>query len=189
PAIGSGLAGKHSPISWRDSGELRVVGLVPGGTVDPGKVLAGLTRAAESAGARIIEHAEARSLEFSDPIRLRVAHNIRGRTQLKEIRAGQLLLATNAFSLKLSGLGAIADPKLTFALATAPLSAAQLKAIGLSSRHPFYTVDLPYLWGRLLDSNAVIFGAGLVPPYLGPPSLFPLGSSSTKNRAHDLRRY
>jgi glycine/D-amino acid oxidase-like deaminating enzyme len=41
----------------------------------------------------------------------------------------------------------------------------------------------------LLDSNAVIFGAGLVPPYVGPPSLFPLGSSSIKNRAHDLRRY
>jgi glycine/D-amino acid oxidase-like deaminating enzyme len=50
-------------------------------------------------------------------------------------------------------------------------------------------VDLPYLWGRLLDSNAVIFGAGLVPPYVGPPSLFPLGSSSIKNRARDLRRY
>src|SRR5437879_2447640 len=35
---GSDPAGKHSPISWNDSGELKVVRRVPGGTVDPGKV-------------------------------------------------------------------------------------------------------------------------------------------------------
>jgi len=185
----SARAKKSSPICWKDSGDLKVVRSVPGGAVDPGKVVAGLARAAENAGAQIIEHAEVRKLDFSNPIRLRVRHNVRGRIRFKTIRAKQVLLATNAFSLELSGLRASAEPKLTFALATAPLSTAQLKAIGLSSRRPFYTLDLPYLWGRLLDSNAVIFGAGLVPPYLGPPSLFPLGSSSTKNRAHDLRRY
>jgi glycine/D-amino acid oxidase-like deaminating enzyme len=185
----SARAKKSSPICWKDSGDLKVVRSVPGGAVDPGKVVAGLARAAENAGAQIVEHAEVRKLDFSNPIRLRVRHNVRGRIRFKTIRAQQVLLATNAFSLELSGLRASAEPKLTFALATAPLSAAQLKAIGLSSRRPFYTLDLPYLWGRLLDSNAVIFGAGLVPPYLGPPSLFPLGSSSTKNRAHDLRRY
>ena len=185
----SARAKKSSPISWKDSGDLKVVRSVPGGTVDPGRVVAGLARAAESAGAQIVEHAEVRKLDFSNPVRLHVRHNVGGRIRFKIIRADQVLLATNAFSLKLSGLRASAEPKLTFALATAPLSAAQLKAIGLSSRRPFYTVDLPYLWGRLLDSNAVIFGAGLVPPYVGPPSRFPLGSSSTKNRAHDLRRY
>jgi len=42
---------EHSPISWSDSGNLKVVRRVPGGTVDPGKVLAGLARAAESTGA------------------------------------------------------------------------------------------------------------------------------------------
>ena len=188
-AKGSGAVGKHSPISWSDFGELKVVRCVPGGTVDPGKVLAGLARAAEKAGAQIAEHAEVRALDFSNPLRLRVRRNLCGRVHQKEIRAGQVLLATNAFSLKLSGLRAAAVPKLTFALATAPLSAAQLKAIGLSSRRPFYTIDLPYLWGRLLESNGVIFGAGLVPPYVGTPSRFPIGARSIKNRAHDLRRY
>jgi glycine/D-amino acid oxidase-like deaminating enzyme len=186
---GSGSAGKHSPICWNDSGELKVVRRVPGGTVDPGKVLAGLARAAENAGAWIVEHAEVRALDFSNPLRLRVRRNLRGRKHSKDIRAGQVLLATNAFSLELSDLRAAAVPKLTFALATAPLSAAQRKAIGLSSRHPFYTIDFPYLWGRLLESNGVIFGAGLVPPYAGPPSRFPFGNRSTKNGAHDLRRY
>jgi glycine/D-amino acid oxidase-like deaminating enzyme len=162
---------------------------VPGGTVDPGRVLAGLARAAEKAGAQIAEHAEVRALDFSPPVALDVRRNVGGRIHRKEIRAGHVLLATNAFSLELAGLRAAAEPKLTFALATAPLSAAQLKALGLSSHRPFYTVDFPYLWGRLLDSNAVIFGAGLVPPYTGAPSRFPLGTRSMKNRAHDLHRY
>lgn len=185
----SGPVKKHSPICWSDSGELKVVRKVPGGTVDPGKVLAGLARAAENAGAQIAEHAEVRALDFSNPLRLRVRCNRRGRIHRKEIRVEQVLLATNAFSLELSGLRAAAEPKLTFALATSPLSAAQIKALGLSSRRPFYTVDLPYLWGRLLESNGVIFGAGLVPPYVGAPSRFPLGARSIKNHARDLRRY
>jgi glycine/D-amino acid oxidase-like deaminating enzyme len=186
---GSGPAGKHSPINWSDSGELRVVRRVPGGTVDPGKVLAGLARAAENAGAQIVEHAEVRALDFSHPLRLQARRNLRGRIHQKEIRAGQVLLATNALSLELSGLQAAAAPKLTLALATSPLSAAQLKAIGLASRRPFYTIDFPYLWGRLLESGGVIFGSGLVPAYVGPPSSFPLGDRSNKNAAQNLRRY
>jgi glycine/D-amino acid oxidase-like deaminating enzyme len=184
----SAPAMKNSPISWRDSGNLKAVRRVPGGTVDPGRVLAGLARDAENAGAQIVEHAEVHALDFSDPVRLRVRHKLRGRIHRKQIRAGQVLLATNVFSLDLSSLRA-AEPKLTFALATAPLSDAKLKALGLSSRRPFYTVDFPYLWGRLLENNGVIFGAGLVPPYLGPPARFPLGARSTKNRVRDLHRY
>jgi gamma-glutamylputrescine oxidase len=186
---GSGPVGKHSPISWSDSGELKVLRCVPGGTVDPGKVLAGLARAAEKSGAQIVEHAEVRAIDFSNPLRLHVRRNLRGRILSKEIRAERVLLATNACSLELSGLRAAAEPKLTFALATAPLSAAQRKALGLGSRRPFYTVDLPYLWGRLLESNGVIFGSGLVPAYVGPPFRFPLGARSSKNAAHDLRRF
>ena len=180
---------KHSPISWSDSGELKVVRLVPGGSVDPGKVLAGLARAAEKAGAQIAEHAEVHALDFSNPLRLHVRRNLRGRIQQKEIRAEQVLLATNAYSLELSGLRTAAEPKLTFALATAPLSAAQLKAIGLSSRRPFYTLDFPYLWGRLLESNGVIFGSGLVPAPMGMPFRVPTGAPSIENGAHDLRRF
>jgi len=187
--LGRSGAAKNSPISWSDSGELKAVRLVPGGTVDPGRVLAGLARAAENAGAQIVENAEVRALDFSKPVRLHVRHKVRSHLQRKEILAEHVLLVTNAFSLELSGLQATAEPKLTFALATAPLSAAQLKDIGLSSGRPFYTIDLPYLWGRLLETNGVIFGAGLVPPYTSKPALFPLGTRSTRNRKHHLRRY
>src|SRR5256885_7432115 len=108
---------KHSLISWNDSGELRVARIVPGGTVDPGRVMVGLASAAEDAGAQIVEHAEVRAMDFSNPPRLCVRHNFRGRIQEKEICAGQVLLATNAFSLEMSGMRAAAVPKLTFALA------------------------------------------------------------------------
>ncbi len=187
-SLGDGASGRTGGMALAGTAAGDLPGLGDGGTVDPGKVLAGLARAAENAGAQIVEHAEVRSLDFSNLPRLRVRHNFRGRIQQKEIRAGQVLLATNAFSSELSGLRA-AMPKLTFALATAPLSAAQLKAIGLSSRRPFYTVDLPYLWGRLLESNGIIFGAGLVPPYVGAPSRFPLGDGSSKNASRDLHCY
>ena len=187
--LGRSAAIENSPISWSDSGELRVVRLVPGGTVDPCRVLAGLARAAEGAGAQIIENAELHKLDFSTPARLHVRNRVRGHLQKKVIHAEHVLLATNAFSLRLSGVSAVVAPKLTLALATAPLSTAQLKAIGLSSPRPFYTIDFPYLWGRLLENNGVIFGAGLVPPYVGKPSLFPLGDRSTKSKTTNLRRY
>jgi glycine/D-amino acid oxidase-like deaminating enzyme len=168
-----------------------VVRCVPGGTVDPGKVVAGLARAAQSAGAMIVERAHVQAINFSNPLRLHVRHKIRGRMHRKEIRARHVLLATNAFSLDLSRLHGTAAPKLTLALATAPLSKAQRKVLGLSSRRPFYTVDFPYLWGRLLESNAVIFGAGLVP---APASLAlfirnPASARSSKHASPNLFRF
>src|SRR5271165_1889457 len=36
---------QHFPIAWNDSGTLKVVNEVPGGTVDPGKLVSGLARA------------------------------------------------------------------------------------------------------------------------------------------------
>ena len=170
--LGRSNPAKGSPISWNDSGNLQVVRTLAGGAVDPGKVVAGLARAAEGAGSQIVEHAEVQAIEYSNPPRLRVHQQIRARIRQKEICASQVLLATNAFSLELSELQGAAQPTLTLALATAPLTAAQLKVVGLSSRHPFYTVDLPYLWGRLLESNGIVFGAGLVPMPASIASLF-----------------
>jgi len=144
----------ESPISWSDSGSLRVAKEIPGGSVNPGKVLSGLARRAERLGARIFENAWVEDIAHGDTVRLRV----RG----AEVRARGALVATNALSLELSGLAGRAQPKFTLAVATEPLTARQLAAVGLASRKPFYTVDLPYLWGRLLARNQVIFGSGLV---------------------------
>jgi len=157
----------HSPIHWNDSGDLRVVKKIPGGTVHPGKVIAGLARAAQSAGAQIAECAEvvaitqAREESAGTPLQVEVRLRNRAQSSTKSIGAHRVLLATNAFSLGLSDLTAD-EPKLTMALASAPLTRHQIRSLGLESRRPFYTTDLPYLWGRLMRNNAAIFGAGLV---------------------------
>ncbi len=186
--LGRSGSSKNSPISWNDSGNLHVVKKVPGGTVDPGKVVSGLARAAQKAGAQIIEHAEVLSIKPASQaviarlanvsrserhaaaandsdrlLALRVRMKSRHHSKQKTILARQVLLTTNAASLHLTGLHSQAEPKLTLALATAPLTPAQLRATGLAARRPFYTIDFPYLWGRPLENNGYIFGAGLVP--------------------------
>lgn len=181
--LGRSNPAKGSPISWNDAGNLQVVRTVPGGAVDAGMVVAGLARAAEGAGAQIVEQAEVQAIEYCNPPRLRLHQQISARLQEKEISASQVLLATNALSLELSELQGATQPKLTLAVATAPLSGAQLKAIGLFSRHPFYTIDLPYLWGRLLESNGIVFGAGLVPMPASIASLFTKPSHASEQFA------
>jgi len=160
---------KNSPMEWSDSGRVRAVGKVAGGTVDPGKVVSGLAWAALRRGAQIVEQAEVFKMEFADPVRLHVRRKARGRTAETILTAGAVLLATNAGSLQLAGefysAKDSAEPKLTFALATAPLTQRQLVAIGLASGRPFYTVDLPYLWGRRMKNGGMIFGSGLVPAF------------------------
>jgi len=161
---------RKSPIHWNDSGDLRAVKKVPGGTVNPGKVVAGLARAAQVAGARIVEGAEVLAMNAApsrrngdaSAVQLKVRLTRRGKSSTKLIRARRVLLCTNALSLDLAALDTVTQAKLTLALATAPLTRAQLQSLGLASRKPFYTVDLPYLWGRLMQNNAAIFGAGLV---------------------------
>jgi len=145
---------KDSPISWNDSGTLGVVNDVPGGSVDPGKLVSGLAQAAQRSGATIFENARVERISHDQPLELEV----RG----KRVRVGQVLIATNAESLELSDLSGGAEPKFTLALATAPLTDAQLKDVGLSTHKPFYSVDMPYLWGRPLHGNQLIFGSGLV---------------------------
>lgn len=152
--IGRGRASADSPISWEDSGTLRVVRETAGGTIDAGNLVSGLGWAAHQRGARIFEHARVQGFTKGRPAALRV----RG----KLVRAGCVLLATNAASLELSGLAELAQPKFTLAVATEPLQRSQIKALGLAAGKPFYTVDLPYLWGRLLPGNRVMFGAGLL---------------------------
>ena len=144
----------HAPIAWSDSGELRAVAEAPGGTINPGKAVSGLARAAERRGALIFERTRVESVAFGDPLRLSASG--------REIRARGALFASNAQSLEMSGLAGSHEPKFTLATATAPFSEAQLTELGLASGKPFYTVELPYLWGRLLAGGRIIFGAGLI---------------------------
>jgi glycine/D-amino acid oxidase-like deaminating enzyme len=147
----------RSPIQWRDfdSREIRVIGTVPGGTLDPGKQVSGLARAAVSLGAVIAENCGVGKIEWTNPPTLHFAGGC--------LRAGKILLATNALSLEIARLEKSAiQPKLTLAARTAPMSERELAKIGLAARKPFYTVDFPYLWGRVCSDRSIVWGAGLV---------------------------
>ncbi len=146
--------GQNSPIAWQDSGTLRVANEVPGGTVDPGKLLSGLARAARRLGVVICQDCPVRGIVLDKVTRVEIRDH--------PIRAHRVLLATNGQAAELSGMTRGGQLKFTIAVATAPLNEEELEAIGLSKRRPFYTLDLPYLWGRVLLNNSVIFGSGLV---------------------------
>jgi gamma-glutamylputrescine oxidase len=117
-------------------------------------LLAGLARAAERAGAILCERTPVRGIWFGNPLKLALPQG--------KLRARQVLFATNAHSLELSGLVGRAQAKFTLALATAPLQEEELEALGLRQRKGFYTLDLPYLWGRVLANKGIVFGSGLV---------------------------
>lgn len=142
-------------LPWLD-GEtpIRIARTVAGGVIDPLALLAGLANRAAEAGARLHEHA-------------RVTHVVADGSPAVEVlgatlRARHLIIAANAWTGAL--LPAIRPTRaaLTFACATAPLDAPTLAAIGLNPGLPFYTIDLPYLWGRLTRERRLIMGAGLL---------------------------
>ena len=145
---------KESPIAWNDSGTLRVVNEVPGGTLDPGKLVSGLARAGDRLGAIIAENHPVEHVKWGDEATIHFAGS--------RLRARKALFATNGLSLGLSGMHESTVPKLTLAALSSPLSEKQLEEIGLAQRKPFYTVDFPYLWGRVCNDNSLVLGAGLL---------------------------
>lgn len=149
---------EDSPIEWQDSGTLRVVNEVPGGTLDPGKMVESLARAAERLGALIFENTRVEHVHWHEGAggELRFAGG--------KLRARKIVLATNALSLEIAHLKRGMHPKLTLAAATAPIYDGRLEELGLAHRKPFYTNDLPYLWGRVCADNSIVWGAGLVDP-------------------------
>ncbi len=139
---------------WRDGEQdLSVVATVAGGMLDPGALLSGLARAAVRAGATIHERAGVRELVPGSPSVVRIGDRV--------LRADHVVLALNAYTPGLLAAAHDVTPVLTLALATEPLDDATLAGIGLGERLPFYTQDLPYLWGRVLDDGRLMFGAGL----------------------------
>jgi len=140
------------PPAWPDEGGwLLLDRREPGGALDPGKLVAGLARAALRTGAVVHQHAPVTAIEPGPPARLRVGE--------RSISAERVVLAVNAFLPRfLAGAGI--RPALTLALATAPLAPDALAAIELGAT-PFYTADLPYLWGRATRDGRLVIGAGL----------------------------
>jgi glycine/D-amino acid oxidase-like deaminating enzyme len=145
-----------SPIRWTDHGTLQVVNFIPGGAFDPRKFLAGMAALVQQAGGQIFEHAPVTGLDMATPdgVRLLVGG--------KAVGATRVVFATNAFCLPLLGLQGQAGGVHTIAVATEPLADAVFDAMGWTTRTPFYTLDQPYLWGRVTADGRMVIGGGLV---------------------------
>jgi len=146
---------------WRDGDAwLCVADLVPGGTIDPGALVSGLARAASAAGASLCEHAPVVALDAMSPARLHLGDAV--------VTADHVVVALNAYTSALLALPVRLEAALTLAVSTPPLGAADITALGLAHGRPFYTLDLPYLWGRTVRDGSLVLGAGLVLADDGP---------------------
>jgi gamma-glutamylputrescine oxidase len=154
--IGRLEAHPHSPIHWADHGTLQVVNFIAGGAFDPRKFLAGLAAVVQRAGGQIFEHAPVTGLDLASQSGIRL--EVGGRA----VYAERVVFATSAFCLPLLGLQDWAGGVHTIAVGTEPLTDAVFDAIGWATRMPFYTLDLPYLWGRVTADDRVVIGAGLI---------------------------
>ncbi len=176
------LAHRAQPGGWRDGDTwLAVAGTVPGGTIDPGALVGGLARASAAAGATLHEHAAVRRLDAGAPAILVAGDGV--------VRADRVVVALNAYTATLVALPVHFDTALTLAVCTEPLAPAALAALGLADRVPFYTLDLPYLWGRTLRDGRLILGSGLVMAGDGPITAVTLdGAPARASFAHLLER-
>jgi gamma-glutamylputrescine oxidase len=141
-------------LPWIDEGKpVCVTGHVPGGTVEPTRLTLGIANVALRAGSIICERARVSRVDRGDQLVVELVDS--------QIRTDWLIVATNAWIKSLVHNVHMAS-SLTFACATEMLSEKVLEALGLQEGMPFYTVDLPYLWGRITSEGRVIFGSGLL---------------------------
>jgi glycine/D-amino acid oxidase-like deaminating enzyme len=135
-----------------DADEMRARGIPPaflfgctqhGGTLDPGKYVMGLRRAALRAGVRLFEQTKLLSYSEGPTITCRSEHG--------SARAPFMVLATNAYTPQLGLLRDKVVPLRVSAIETEPLSKAQLKTLGWQGRKgvtPHWTMESHRLTAR-----------------------------------------
>jgi len=133
--------GYGSPVRLLSSAEMRERGLPPaflcgvleeqGGTLDPGKYMSGLRKAAIEAGVRLCERT--RVIELEDGPKVTV------RTEAGSASADWAVLATNAYTPSLGRLRRTVVPIRVSLFETAPLAAKLLERLGWQGREPINT--------------------------------------------------
>ncbi len=153
-----------APIDWHDGGAVRVARTVEGGTLDPSAFLTCLAHAALAAGAIVVDGVEVTSYAATD-------RAIALTTSAGGVIADRALVAVDAAARPTSR-----DPwptrAFTIALETEVVDDGTAGWVGWSKRLPFYTNELPLLWGRATPEGRLIAGRELVPAnYADEPAL------------------
>lgn len=119
--------------------------------VHPGKLAAGLARAAEEAGVEIFEGSPVRSIDDdADSVVVRTADGF--------VTTSQVALATNVFPSLLKRNRLMTVPVYDYVLMTEPLSDAQLASIGWSGRQGLSDLANQFHYFRLSADNRILFG-------------------------------
>jgi glycine/D-amino acid oxidase-like deaminating enzyme len=147
---------RAQPIDWQDAGVVRLSRIVDGGTLNPAALLSSLASAAVEHGARFVNALSVDRCERSGTSLVATGSG-------RQVRADAVLVATDATSESPDGMRRWPQRQLTIAIETAVVPDAVADEIGWSARLPFYTNELPLLWGRALDDGALLAGRELVP--------------------------
>lgn len=135
----------HSPAFLGGLRSLR------GGLTDPMALTLGLRRVAERLGATIFEQSAATDIARSQT-------GVTVRTACGAVDAAQVLLASNAHRPLLRRLRAWILPVYDYVLATAPLSAAQLDAIGWSQNQGLTDAGNQFHYFRRTRDDRIVWG-------------------------------
>jgi glycine/D-amino acid oxidase-like deaminating enzyme len=119
--------------------------------VDPARLAWGLAAAAERLGVRIAEHTRAAALEVR-------GGRVRVRTSGGTVDADRVVLATNAFRPLLRRLRLSTVPVYDYVLATEPLTADRLAAIGWTGRQGIADSGNQFHYYRLTRDDRIVFG-------------------------------
>jgi len=119
--------------------------------VDPARLVWGLKDAATSLGVRIYEDTRATGLDYS-------SNGVVVNTPLADIKAGHVVLATNAFKPLLRRMRNYIAPVYDYCLVTEPLNAQQLAAVGWKQRQGLSDISNQFHYYRLTADNRILWG-------------------------------
>lgn len=125
-----------------------------GGHVHPMKLIRAMKKMVEKAGVQIFENSPVQEIRQGEIITLRVGD------ASHRVMAPTIVLATNAYASKLDLFPRQVIPMHTQCLATAPLSEAQLDAIGWKSNLPFYDSRTLLYHFVLTPDHRIVLGGG-----------------------------
>lgn len=147
-----------------------------GGLLDPAKLCWGLLSAASRRGVRIHEMTKVNAIsDERDHIRLS--------TDLAQILAGRVILATNAFTPLLKKMRNLAIPVFDHVLVTEPLTAGQIASLGWSQNQGVTDSGNQFHYYRRTHDDRILWG--------GYDALYYFGSNRSAeheqhNRSHSL---
>ncbi|MCC6765552.1 MAG: FAD-dependent oxidoreductase [Deltaproteobacteria bacterium] len=155
-------------VRFLEPDDMRARGLPPaflcgalegaGGTLDPGKLVLGLRRAALAAGVRIHESTRVLEVATTPSPAVRTAHGA--------VRAERVLMATNAWTREIGAPGAKILPLYVTLFETAPLDDGALARLGgWPNREGVYTAH-EVLESYRLSARRTIVGGSKIPLYV-----------------------